>query len=552
MFELFTKPQADMEGLTVFEHMKQVGNAAGVFAEYMKGATFMIPTPRLLDQVVQMINAGVDMIMVPEDWWALIANTIHQVRMGEISMSRIDDAVRRILRVKLRAGLFDKGRPSERLQERSKWVGCAAHREVARQAVRESLVLLKNESSLLPLSPKQRVLVAGSGADNIAQQCGGWSLTWQGTDNTNADFPGAHSIWEGIRNTVEQCGGTAELNQAGVFSEHPDVAIVVFGEQPYAEGEGDRTHLSYSGDTPEDLALLKQLKDAGIPVVSVFLTGRPLWVNPELNASDAFVVAWLPGSEGHGIAEVLFQNSGGGVNYDFTGKLTYSWPADAMQATCNFGDGDYAPLFPFGFGLTYGSSVTESPASRPLHEQDNSRHVDLYAGLRIYDRRPIAPFRLFLGDAVDWKVPVTGSNGVSAGGLVNIRTVDRLLQEDARRIDWSGPGQVYLQAPFGQDFASYVSQGAALEMQIRVDAPPQGPVVLRMDSAYPVVGEIDITGVLESFPEGKWMPVSFKLNRFAAAGADISNIDTPFLIWASGPTALSIADVRMVLTDQHD
>ncbi len=499
------------------------------------------------------INAGVDMIMVPEDWWALIANTIHQVRTGEIAMERIDDAVRRILRVKLRAGLFSKGRPSERMTSRQALIGCAEHRRVARQAVRESLVLLKNDNGLLPLARAQRVLVAGSGADDIGQQCGGWSLTWQGTDNQNSDFPNAQSIWQGIEETVLQAGGVPELSAAGDYSERPDVAIVVFGEQPYAEGEGDRTHLSYSADVPEDLALLRRLSGEGIPVVSVFLTGRPLWVNPELNASSAFVVAWLPGSEGHGVAEVLFRRPDGSVDYDFTGRLSYSWPADAMQATCNFGDEDYQPLFPFGFGLTYADADhAVSPAAGRLHETDNSRHVDLYAGMRIYDRRPIAPFRLFVGDPSDWKVPVTGGKAESASGLVSVVAVDRQLQEDARRVTWSGEGQLYFQAPYGQDFAEYVAQGAALEMHVRVDRSPAGKVCLRMDSGYPVSGDIDITGVLQSFPLGTWMPVSFKLSRFASAGADMSKIDTPMLIWADAAVSLSFADVRMVLPDKRD
>jgi beta-glucosidase len=218
--------------------------------------------------------------------------------------------------------------------------------------VRESLVLLKNRNGILPLSRKLNVLVAGDGADNIGKQSGGWTLTWQGTDNTNADFPGATSIFAGIKAAVTAGGGTATLSVDGSFKQKPDVAIVVFGEQPYAEYFGNVKSLDYQGGKGADAALLARLKQAGIAVISIFLSGRPLWVNAELNASDAFVAAWLPGSEGAGIADVIFRNSEGAVNHDFTGKLSFSWPRWANDAALNRNDTNYDPLFAYGFGLT--------------------------------------------------------------------------------------------------------------------------------------------------------------------------------------------------------
>jgi len=307
------------------------------------------------DSCPQVLAAGVDMFMAPEDWKALITNTVQQAREGAIDTSRIDDAVRRILRVKLRAGLFTKGRPSSRPHAGdASLVGAPAHRDLARQAVRESLVLLKNAGNLLPLSPSIDVLVAGDGADQINRQTGGWSITWQGTETDNADFPGATSIFAGIQAAVRAGGGRATLSVDGAFTDRPDVAIVVFGEAPYAEWEGDLESLSFSAKYPESLALLRRLEEQGIPVVSVFLSGRPLWVNPELNASTAFVAAWLPGSEGGGVADVLFRGADGAVRYDVTGRLSYSWPAAPSQTPLNRGDAEYRPLFPYGFGLTYG------------------------------------------------------------------------------------------------------------------------------------------------------------------------------------------------------
>jgi beta-glucosidase len=333
------------------------------------------------DHCAQAINAGIDMIMVPDQWLAFLHNTVAQVRAGDIPLSRIDDAVTRILRVKLRAGLFEKGRPSSRpLANRTAEIGAPEHRAVAREAVRKSLVLLKNDTCLLPLSPHANILVAGDSADDIGKQTGGWSLTWQGTGNTKADFPGATTVFEGIRAAVTAAGGTATLSVDGSFERRPDAAIVVFGESPYAEWLGDIKSLTYRGpseegheaalqrpptevnalaDTPPaaprageanragaapDLALLERLRQAGIPLVAVFVTGRVRLVKAEIDAANAFAVAWLPGTEGAGVADVLFRKPSGEVNFPFTGRLSYSWPAGDPGSNAK-------PLFPYGYGL---------------------------------------------------------------------------------------------------------------------------------------------------------------------------------------------------------
>jgi beta-glucosidase len=298
-------------------------------------------------------NAGLDVFMAPDSWRELHAQTLAQVKSGAIPEARLDDAVRRVLRVKLRAHVFESGKPSTRpLAGQYELLGAPEHRAVARQAVRESLVLLRNSGKLLPLHADRRVLVAGDGADNIAKQCGGWTLTWQGTGVNNAHFPHAESIYAGIRAAVTAAGGTAQLSVEGAFTERPDAAIVVFGEDPYAEFEGDVPTLEYSPGNKRDLELLRRLKAAGIPVVAVLLSGRPLWVKPEIDAADAFVAAWWPGTEGGGIADVLFRKADGAINHDFKGKLSFSWPATPEQAAVNRGDGQ-TPLFAYGYGLTY-------------------------------------------------------------------------------------------------------------------------------------------------------------------------------------------------------
>src|SRR5690606_19690340 len=245
-----------------------------------------------------------DMAMAPDSWKGMYESTLTHAKDGTLPMARLDDAVRRILRAKFRMGLFEKPKPSARaLGGKFELLGAAEHRAVARQAVRESLVLLKNQGGILPLAPKQRVLVAGDGADNMAKQAGGWTLTWQGDGTQRADFPNADTIWQGLQAQVEAAGGKAELAVDGAYKAKPDVAVVVFGEEPYAEFQGDLPDLMFKGGKSGDLELIRKLKADGIPVVAVFLSGRPLWMNREINAADAFVAAWLPGGEGGGIAD---------------------------------------------------------------------------------------------------------------------------------------------------------------------------------------------------------------------------------------------------------
>jgi beta-glucosidase len=298
------------------------------------------------------INAGIDVLMAPDGWRELHQNMLWQADSGEIPSGRLDDAVRRVLRVKLRAHLDTEGRPSSRpFAGHYELLGAPAHRAVARQAVRESLVLLKNRNHLLPLSPRLHLLVAGDAADSLARQSGGWTIDWQGTE-PNQDFPHGETIYAGIARCVKTAGGSATLSPGGEFTTRPDVAIVVFGEHPYAEFAGDVASLEYSPGDKHDLALLRRLRSQDIPVVVVFLSGRPLWVNAELNAADSFIAAWLPGPEAGGIADVLFRSADGAVRYDFRGRLPFSWPRSPRPPAVDKRSGEPA-LFPYGYGLSY-------------------------------------------------------------------------------------------------------------------------------------------------------------------------------------------------------
>ncbi len=306
----------------------------------------------------QAINAGIDLVMVPEDWKAFIANTIKQVQSGEIPMARIDDAVSRIVRVKLRAGMFER-KPSQNLYAGKAEV--MQDKALARQAVRQSLVLLKNDGGVLPLARNQKILVVGKSADNVSNQTGGWTLTWQGTENTNSDFPYADTILSGIVEAVGKAHVTYSVDAKGVDISRYDAVIAVIGEKPYAEFMGDiapNGTMQHSSRYPEDLAVLQAVSGKGKPVVTVLLSGRPLYANDLLNLSDSFVAAWLPGSEGKGVADVLFRKADGKVDHPFSGTLSFSWPKSPCQARINAGDADYAPLFALSYGLKYGSSAT--------------------------------------------------------------------------------------------------------------------------------------------------------------------------------------------------
>jgi beta-glucosidase len=253
---------------------------------------------------VQAAKAGLDMYMAPDSWKALWQSTLAHARDGSLPMARLDDAVRRILRVKLRAGLFEAGKPSSRpYGGQFDLLGSAEHRAVARQAVRESLVLLKNAGQLLPLKPMSNVLVAGDGADNLTKQTGGWTLSWQGTGTKPADFPHAQSIWSGIAEQVKAAGGSATLSVDGSFAKSRMWPSWSLGKTPMPSS---RAIVPMSAMTTHAARHPAPSQGAGIPTVAVFLSGRAMWVNPFLNAADAFVAAWLPGSEGGGIAEVLF------------------------------------------------------------------------------------------------------------------------------------------------------------------------------------------------------------------------------------------------------
>ncbi|MBN2514370.1 MAG: glycoside hydrolase family 3 C-terminal domain-containing protein [Sedimentisphaerales bacterium] len=280
--------------------------------------------------------------MVPNTYREYIKCLKELVQEGKIPMSRIDDAVTRILRVKAAMGLLDKNASVLADRTLHQDFGSLRHRQVARQAVRESLVLLKNQGKTLPLSKTAaRIHVAGKNADDIGNQCGGWTIDWQG--KSGAITTGGTTILSAIKKTVS-ANTQVTFSKDGTGAEGATLGVVVIGETPYAEMEGDRSDLAL---TAEDVQAVAEMKKAGIPVVVVLLSGRPMIINNVLEQADAFVAAWLPGTEGQGVADVLFGD------YKPTGKLSYTWPRSMDQIPINVGDRNYDPLFAYGFGLTY-------------------------------------------------------------------------------------------------------------------------------------------------------------------------------------------------------
>lgn len=490
------------------------------------------------------INAGLDMAMASDSWKGFYETTLAAVKDGRITPQRLDDAVRRILRVKFRLGLFEAGRPSTRaVGGQFALIGAPAHRAVARQAVRESLVLLKNQNGLLPLSPKQRILVAGDGADDVGKQAGGWTLNWQGTGTTRKDFPNADTIYEGIARQASAAGGEAVLAVDGRYAVKPDVAVVGFGEDPYAEFQGDRPTLAYKPGNETDLALLKRLKAEGIPVVAVFLSGRPLWVNREINAADAFVAAWLPGSEGAGIADVLLRGSDGRVQHDFKGKLSFSWPRTATQYANNVGQKDYDPLFAFGFGLTYADNgdLAALPEASGVTGNEGATGVFFARG----DAGPGMALRL--EQAAGQGLTVTRVPDALPDDRLKITGVDHLAQEDGRRLAWSGKGEAVaaLQSHTALDLQRESNGDLMLLTTLRVDAAPKGEAWLSVGCSAGCSARVAIGPALAALPQGQWKRVGVPLKCLARAGARMDAIDRPWSVVTGDAMTISVSRVAL-------
>ena len=449
------------------------------------------------------LMAGLDVYMVPEDWKGLYETLLAQAKDGRIPLTRIDEAVLRVLRLKLAYGLFDKPRPSER-QLAGDWerLGSDEHRELAREAVRKSLVLLKN-NGVLPISASAKVLVAGPAADDVPRQTGGWSITWQGGGTlANADFRGSTSIFQGLSRVLSESGGTARLSVDGSYQERPDLAIVVFGEEAYAEFVGDRDDHVLRDEA--GLRLLRRFKAEGIPTVAVLVSGRPLWSNRELALADAFVAAWLPGSEGTGVADVLVATQDKKPRYDFSGRLSFAWPKDCTARS--------EALFPLGAGGSYAAP----PGAAEFDTACSLLNAGSASQRRIFERGLDPSVNASAEDA-GGPSRLANLQGASPTGGLLLKAFDLAAQEDARRLVWSGPARLRLE--WGE---ASLPEDATLVLRVRV---PQRPSARLTLSAVAPAGasKVDLTS-------------SFEL----AAGKDWRNLHIPVTCVGAGARGVTL------------
>ena len=531
-----------MASFSSWNGVKMTGNQTlltGVLKDRMNFDGFIVSDWNAHGQVAgcsnadcpQALLAGLDMYMAPDTWKPLYGSLLAEVKSGKVPMARLDDAVRRILRVKMRLGLFEAGKPSSRLLS-GDWsqLGSAEHRAIAREAVRKSLVLLKNSGSVLPIRPGAKVLVTGGAANDIAQQSGGWTITWQGTGLDNSQFPGATSIWSGIDRAVREAGGTAALSTDGSYAQKPDVAIVVFGEQPYAEFQGDRQTLQLAQDL-RAIDTMKKLKADGIKVVAVMLTGRPLFMNPELNAADAFVTAWLPGSEGEGVADLLVAGKDGRARFDFTGKLPTAWPMTA--------DAKGAALFDYGYGLTLASRTAWKmlPEDPGVSDADSGT-VWLSKGV------PAASWSLIVSDQGSANTRITSVPLTTLDGRLSVSAVNTDVQEGARQFALSrGTAQIALETQAPIDIDRETNADLMLTFAMKIDRAPRVPYTLSMVCQGADCGtSVPLDGLT---PGADWTRYGIALKCFAAKGMDMHKVSSPFALGITGPTTVSLSRVAL-------
>ncbi|MDE1241272.1 glycoside hydrolase family 3 protein [Vibrio aestuarianus] len=525
------------------------------------------------------INAGNDILMIPirEHWQSVYHQAVSDAKSGVISMSRIDDAVTRILRVKMRAGLWHKPHPSARaLAGNQSLIGSAEHRTIARQAVRQSMVLLKNKGSILPLKRGRKILLTGSGANDLQKQSGGWNLTWQGDENCLADFPGATTVKMALE---------AELGQQNVCydpeltSEYQagDIALVVFGEDPYSEMMGDikawqslefsTLKRSYRADSEK----IKALHQRGVKVVSIFFSGRPLFVNEEIALSEAFVAAFLPGSEGRGITDVLIANADGEANCDFTGTLSFSWPNKKRSACVNRIPrhipnyvvpeceqsplGEHAPLFEYGYGLDYSDKKQTRDLDNldldidPTEAKTRATHAEHLYGIMA----TIGDYQLKVSDADHWMGTDVSRNNVMKLSTLNTRPYNYQQQQDAVEIEMMGGGSmVYAQTGLGQaeDFSHYDNEQGVISFEIKVLKAVSEPMYLAVQRlAVPgLMGDSDNVlkvDVSEHFAmeSETFVRVRVPCAHFSQQGLSFSHLDTPFSLFTHGECKFVLANI---------
>lgn len=346
-------------------------------------------------------------------------------------------------------------------------------------------------------------------------QAGGWTISWQGTDTTAADFTNGQTIGRAISEAVKAGGGAANVSATGAFDKKPDVAIIVIGEKPYAEFEGDVPNLAFRPQPAEE-DMIARLKAQGIPVVIVFLSGRPMFTGKLINQANAFVAAWLPGTQGRGVADVLVAGANGKPVQDFTGRLPFDWPADARSPID-------APLFSLGYGLDYTAS-TKLP---PVNEDPRVDMSSLTIATHYFVRGKVpAP----------WNLQMDGS--------ISARAVDLSAQEDARQFTWNADGAFVVNGP-AVDLSRQLKEDWALLINWRIDQQAAGPVMLSFGGAA-----LDIQNLMRALPAGKAAQTRIPLRCFAEAGAKLDVVGSTIRMQAAKGLVATIRNVHIETTKE--
>ena len=499
----------------------------------------------------QSFNAGVDIFMAPDEWKPLYENTLDQARNGQISIERLDEAVKNILSVKYLLGMFDGRKPHLYPYN---YIGDNKHRAIARQAVRESIVLLKNNNNTLPIKSGKHILVIGDSANKITKHMGGWTITWQGRENQNSEFPNSKSIYEAIKLKAENNGGSAEFSNSSDYEKKPDVVIFVYGEDPYAEGDGDRKHIFYENQDKRFLKYMREIADKKIPSVSLFISGRPLIVNEEINLSESFVQLWLPGTAIEGITDVIFTNKNNEINFDFKGKLSYSWPKFSHQTELNYGDKEYDPLFPYGFGLTYADENYRDTINikETIPQRDE---ITLFLGSAYPSYKEIISYydsdkneQIYEGISADIY------KNEKAGILIS--KFDYKKQDDAKRIDFGKKNTMKfweISSGSSEDL-SYMKNGS-LELILKPQSSSDKKIELIIQCSKDV-NQINISGTKECYkafdlsnllidePIGVWKKITMPFSCLNNDNFEISSITSRAKLATSGDWVVDIHSIK--------
>ena len=449
-------------------------------------------------------------------------------------------------------------------------LGSESNRKLAREAVRKSLVLLKNNNNALPLKSTQKIYLAGSAANNIGKQTGGWTLTWQGTKNTLEDFPGATTLQSALENHIGADNIVTDLDQA----DSDTIAIIAIGEVPYAEFSGDikphqtlafaRLKAAYG----KDLETLKAAKEAGMKVVTVFFSGRPMYINDGINQSDAFVAAWLPGTEASGIVDNLYQSGGA----DFTGRLSYSWPNTACSAAINRRpqhiegyitpdyeqdiEGEHKPLFDYGYGLTYAVKTNKTELNTLILDDRNygcgQTKVSATAiTLEVFGTNSDDDFVLRISGAKNkWKpMVIPAADELINQGDVQAVAINYQGQYDAVNVKFTGGdlAQVYTQTPdsSGKDMKAYEIADSTLQFDIRVKKAPTKPLKLAQHCVWPCHAEVVINKQLPK-AGSDWKTIKVPAKCFAINGMNYNMVNTPLLFSLKGEAEFDLGNIRLV------